>query len=80
VKIYVWRHNREFHSYSMIGEPCVHQDLYRDAVAVVLARDQEEALELLSRRGGWLVEDLRSLAPRVYDAGEAAVLFADIRG
>lgn len=80
MKIYVWRHNREFHSYSMINEPCVHQDLYRDAVAVVLARDEKEALELLSRRDGWRADDLRRLPPKVYDADEAAVLFTDIRG
>ena len=80
VNVYVWRHNRTFHSYSMMNEPCVHQDFYCDAVAVVLARDAEEALQLLEKRGGWRTEDLKRLEPAVYSAGEPAVLFADTRG
>ena len=80
MNIYVWRHNRTFHSYSMINEPCVHQDFYCDAVAVVLARDQEEALTLLERRGGWRTDDLRRLTPTVYPVSDSAVLFADVRG
>jgi hypothetical protein len=80
MQIYVWRHNRSFHSYSMISEPCVHQDMYMDAVAIVLAHDLDEALRLLAERDGWRVEDLRRLAPRVYSVDEATVLFADARG
>jgi len=63
----------------MINEPCVHQDLYSDAVAVVLARDLEEALALLEERGGWRTEDLRRLTPKVYPVGEPSVIFADVR-
>jgi hypothetical protein len=80
LKLYVWRHNRTFHSYSMINEPCVHQDFYCDAVAVVLARDEREALELLERRGGWRADELSRLEPVVYDTETAAVIFADVRG
>ena len=38
MNIYVWRHNKTYHSHSMIDAPCV------DAIAGVLAHDVEEAL------------------------------------
>lgn len=81
MKVFVWRHNKTFHSYSMINEPCVHQDFYCDAVAVVLAETMEEALELLQQKGGWRVEDLRMLEAKVYDTDKdhGSVIFSDIR-
>jgi hypothetical protein len=63
----------------MINEPCVHQDFYRDAVAVVAARDREEALNILAARGGWRIDDLRQIEPAVYELREAALIFSDIR-
>ena len=80
MKIFVWRHNRKFHSYSMINEPCVHQDLYSDAVAICVADNAEEALELMALRVGWRIEDLRLLEPQVYDVDKAGVIFAAING
>ena len=51
-----------FHSYSMINEPIVHQDLYTDAVVIMTAQTKEEALDLLAKKDGrWLVEELRRL-------------------
>jgi len=35
MKVFVLRHNRKFHSWSMIDEPNVHQDLYMDTIAVL---------------------------------------------
>lgn len=78
MKVFVWRHNKTFHSYSMINEPCVHQDFYCDAVAVVMAETVEEALELLRQKGGWRVEDLKMLEAKVYE-NDPAVIFSDIR-
>ena len=46
MNIYVWRHNKTYHSHSMIDEPCVNSEFYLDAIAVVLAHDLEEALKI----------------------------------
>ena len=80
MKIFVWRHNRKFHSHSMINEPCVHQDLYCDAVAIIAADNAEEALQILSQRDGWRIDDLRQLEPKVYDADKVGVIFTAING
>ena len=48
MNIYVWRHNKTYHSHSMIDEPCVNSEFYLDAIAVVLAHDLEEALAKLA--------------------------------
>lgn len=48
MNIYVWRHNKTYHSHSMIEEPCVNSEFYLDAIAVVLAHDLEEALTKLA--------------------------------
>jgi len=81
LQAFVWRHNRTFHSHSMIQEPCVHQDFYLDAVAVVVAATMEEAVaKLVQQNKGWRAEDLYRLPPKVFSLQEAAVLFSDIRG
>lgn len=81
MQIYVWRHNKTYHSHSMIEEPCVNRDFYLDALAIVVANSLEEALEKLSERNeGWRVEDLQALAPQVYQLDEAKVIFTELRG
>lgn len=30
MNIYVWRHNKTYHSHSMIDEPCVNSEFYRN--------------------------------------------------
>ena len=78
--LYVWRHNRKFHSWSMFNEPCVHQSLYTDAVAMIAADSAEQALELLAAsEEGWLVDELRRLPPRVFALDTPAIVFTDIR-
>ena len=80
MQLYIWRHNRKFHSWSMFSEPCVHQSLYTDAIAIAIAESAEEALELLeSREEGWLIEELRRISPRVFPLDSPAILFSDIR-
>lgn len=32
MNIYVWRHNKTYHSHSMIDEPCVNSEFYLDAL------------------------------------------------
>lgn len=81
MNIYVWRHNKTYHSYSMIDEPCVNSEFYLDAIAVVLAHDLEEALAKLAEENkGWRTEDLRQLSCSVYPAYKAAVIFSELRG
>ena len=64
----------------MINEPCVHQSLYTDAVAIAAAESMEEALELLAAsEEGWLVEELRRLQPKIFSLDSSAILFTDIR-
>ena len=79
MNIYVWRHNKTYHSHSMIEEPCVNSEFYLDAIAVVLAHDLEEALTKLAEENkGWRTEDLRQCS--VYPAYKAAVIFSELRG
>ena len=81
MNIYVWRHNKTYHSHSMIDEPCVNSEFYLDAIAVVLAHDLEEALAKLAEENkGWRTEDLRKLRFSVYPADKAAVIFSELRG
>ncbi|MDD2422255.1 MAG: hypothetical protein PHC60_03095 [Heliobacteriaceae bacterium] len=81
MKLFIWRHNRRFHSYSMIDEPCVVPDLYTDAVAVVLAETEEQALAILAaREPRWRVADLKRLQPRVIDLTTPGVLFTFVGG
>lgn len=81
MQVYMWRHNRRFHSWSMISEPIVHQGFYTDAVAIVQAASEEEAYQLLAaRHPEWVVEELRRLTPRVFSAEAPAVIFAEICG
>lgn len=81
MNIYVWRHNKTFHSHSMIDEPCVNNGFYLDAIAIVLAENMDEALVQLAKQDvGWRIEDLRMLACTVYPADKAVVLFSEIRG
>ena len=81
MNIYVWRHNKTYHSHSMIDEPCVNSEFYLDAIAVVLAHDLEEALAKLAEENkGWRTEDLRKPPCSVYPADKAAVIFSELRG
>lgn len=81
MQIFIWRHNRKFHSYSMINEPNVHQDLYTDAIAIVVAASRERALALLAAQGkGWLAEELQRLTPQIFDCEAEGVIFEDVRG
>ena len=80
MNLYLWRHNRKFHSWSMINEPCGHQALYTDVIAMIAAESVDQALELLATTSeGWLIEELRKLPPRVFPLTSPTVLFTDIR-
>lgn len=79
MQLYIWRHNRKFHSWSMLSEPCVNQSMYTDAFAVVVADSVEQALRLLADSGqGWLPEELRKLTPTVVPLTEPAIAFQSV--
>jgi len=80
MKVFVWRHNRKFHSWSMMNEPTIHQDLYTDAIAVVVANTVGEALNLLGRESGWVVEEVQRLEPDVYELDTPKVLLQVVHG
>ena len=62
MNIYIWRHNKTYHSHSMIDEPCVNSEFYLDALAIVVAGSLEEALDKLAAENkGWRIDDLRRL-------------------
>lgn len=81
MKLFVWRHNKTYHSHSMIQEPCVNSEFYLDAIAIVAANDLDEALDLLAQQNkGWRTEDLREHAPKVYDLDKGEIIFTELRG
>jgi len=80
MKVFVWRHNRKFHSWSMINEPNVHQDFYTDAIAVVVAATIDEALAELAKEKGWVPEELKRLEPQVYELEKPKVLLQMVCG
>lgn len=81
MKIYVWRHNKTYHSYSMISEPCILNEFYLDAIAIVAANNLEDALRKLAEENkGWRLDDLRKLEYKVYTMDVAKVIFTEIRG
>ena len=54
MNLYIWRHNKTYHSHSMINEPCVVNEFYLDALAIVEAETLDDALKLLEERNeGW---------------------------
>ena len=80
MKLYVWRHYRKFHSYSMINEPVIHQDFYTHAEIGVLADSLEEAYEKIEKEGsGFRVEDLKMLTPEIREL-TAGVLYQKVLG
>lgn len=81
MKLFIWRHNRKYHSWSMMDEPCVHNTLYTDAIAIVAAESVEQALTLLAASNeGWRVQELGKLDPIEYNLTEPAILFSEVRG
>jgi len=65
----------------MINEPCVVNEFYLDALAIVEAETLDQALHLLEeRREGWRAEDLKELEPVVVPLDGAKVVYTHIRG
>lgn len=81
MNVYVWRHNKTYHSHSMIEEPCINNEFYLDAIAVVIAENMQQAVEKLAEQNkGWRTDDLKALSCQVFPADKAAVVFTELRG
>ncbi|WP_378952940.1 hypothetical protein [Pelosinus sp. sgz500959] len=80
MKVFLWRHNRKFHSWSMMNEPNIHQDFYTDAIAAVVAETMDEALILLTKEHGWIAEELQRLEPQIYELDKPKVLLQVVQG
>ena len=81
MNIYLWRHNKTYHSHSMIDVPCLNNEFYLDALAIVVAHDLEEALaKLAEQNAGWRIDDLRALPCQVIPVDKASVIFTELRG
>lgn len=80
MKLYVWRHHRKFHSYSMIEEPVIHSDLYTHAEIGVIASSLEEALEKIKTEAPqFRVADLEKLTPEIKEIAPG-VLYQQVSG
>lgn len=65
----------------MIDEPCLNNEFYLDALAMVAADSLDEALaKLAEQNAGWRIEDLRSLPCQVFPGDKAGVIFTELRG
>lgn len=81
MNIYIWRHNKTYHSHSMIDEPCVNTEFYLDALAIVVASSKDEALEKLAQeQKGWRIDDLKRLECKVVPLDKAGVAYTELRG
>ena len=81
MNIYIWRHNKTYHSHSMIDEPCVNSEFYLDALAIVVAGSLEEALDKLAAENkGWRIDDLRRLECKGIPVDKAGVAYSELRG
>jgi hypothetical protein len=80
MKLFIWVHDRAFHSWSMIDEPCLHTSMYSKATAIVMAETEEQAITLLvDKNEGWRPEDLQQLRPRVFDLNDPSVIYSHIQ-
>ena len=79
MQIYIWRHSKEFSSWSMLDEPHIHTGGYMEAEVVVVAASLEEAYHLLTQDGSWLVEELQRLQPQVVPLDSARILLSHVR-
>ena len=59
MKLYVWRHNKTYHSHSMIQEPCVNSEFYLDAMPLPLWRQKA-----LTKRWSFWRRSIRAGAPK----------------
>ena len=76
MNLYIWRHNKTYHSHSMINEPCVVNEFYLDALAIVEAETLDDALKLLEERKEPLEIINGEIIPALNVVGDSACAMA----
>jgi len=74
MNIYIWRHSKQFSSWSMMDEPHICRDNYMEARVVVLAESEQQALDLLGKDTYWNTDELKRISPRVIPLTKPAVV------
>lgn len=81
MKVFVWRHNKTHHSHSMINEPCLNNNFYLDAIAIVAANNLKEAINILCQANqGWRADDLLNHPHQEFESDKPQLLFSNITG
>ena len=74
LRLYVWRHSKRHSSWSAIDEPEICRESYHAAQVVVLARSEQEALQLLAEDGKWDATEIGRMTPTVVPLDKAQVV------
>lgn len=74
MNIYIWRHSKEYSSWSMFDEPHIYNDNYMAAGVAVIAGSIDEALDLLSRDKKWNIDEMRRIEPEILPADRPAII------
>ncbi|WP_028586023.1 hypothetical protein [Desulfogranum mediterraneum] len=78
MQIYLWRHNTQFSSWSMIDEPQIHSQRYTHAEVAVLAASADEARQLLAASGQWNPDELERIEPEVIGLKEPRIISSHV--
>ncbi len=74
MNIYIWRHSKQYSSWSMFDEPHVYKDNYLKAEIIILANSKEEALVLLKNEKKWDIKELERIEPKVVKTDKPAII------
>ncbi len=78
MQLFVWRHSKNFSSWSMLDEPHIYRENYLQAAVTVLAHSKDQALELLQRNGAWNIEELMRIEPEVISLDEPRIVISHV--
>lgn len=65
MRLFIFRHNKRFSSWSMLDEPHIARENYTAAEVAVLAESLCQAYALLEADGSWDVEEMKRISPQV---------------
>ena len=74
MKIFIWRHSKQYSSWSMFDEPHVYKDNYLKAEIIIIADSKEEALALLRNDKKWDIKELERIEPKVVEMEKPAIV------
>ena len=76
--IYIWRHSKNFSSWSMLDEPHIYKEQYLQADVAVLAPSQTQALAILAQSESWCIEDLQRIKPEIIPVTEPRIIISHV--